>query len=208
LSTGSDNIVGGRGNDDWVNVWTAVTVDLSQQQASGDDIRASITGVEGLSAEFSDGPVIFIGNGRANSLFGSIHDDMLSGRWGSDWFFASEGDDVIKGGPGRDATEPGADEGGDGSDDIVGGSGDDLLRGGDNADRLRGSDGNDRLVGGTGADDLEGGTGDDSLNGSGGNNSNDGGLGEDACTNPNPSEGAINCEAPLNSLLLPDRPPL
>jgi len=71
------------------------------------------------------------------------------------------GDDVIRGGPGRDVVI------GLGGDDTIRGlGGDDLLCGGEGTDVVRGGAGNDLLLAGLGAGVLSGGAGDDRLIGS------------------------------------------
>lgn len=80
--------------------------------------------------------------------------------------FATEEDDTISGGDGRD--------------NLSGLGGNDLLQGGAGTDTLNGGAGNDSLFGaGGGSDELFGGAGDDSLDGGAGNDLMTGGLGDD-----------------------------
>ena len=71
----------------------------------------------------------------------------------------------------------------------------DVIRGLSGDDILAGSDGRDAIDGGDGSDVLRGRRGNDRLDGGTGRNTNDGGRGRDVCLNPNPAQGALNCEA-------------
>jgi len=74
-----------------------------------------------------------------------------------------------------------------GVENLVGGSEDDTLRGDQGPNIIRGGGGDDELFGLGGDDTLRGGIG---------ANSNDGGEDTDFCLDPNPANGATNCEAP------------
>ena len=71
-------------------------------------------------------------------LFGSAHDDILVGTYGTNWLFGYYGNDVLDGKEGNDFLL-----GGDGSDALIGGEGNDGLFGGDGSDALIGGEGID-----------------------------------------------------------------
>lgn len=77
------------------------------------------------------------------------------------------GDDVVKGGKGRDVIEGGAGNdrlyGRDGNDYINGGGGDDMIAGGNGIDNLKGGGENDTIVGGQGIDNISGEAGNDTV---------------------------------------------
>lgn len=83
----------------------------------------------------------------ADSLIGTVQDDVIN---------ALAGDDRLLGGFGRDRLT-----GGLGNDSLYGGDGADVLIGAAGNDRIAGSTGADRLIGGTGVDVLTGGAGAD-----------------------------------------------
>ncbi|MDT8344543.1 MAG: choice-of-anchor I family protein [Thermohalobaculum sp.] len=91
------------------------------------------------------------GTRRADTIAGSIGDDLIAGGNGADRIDGRGGDDEIRGG--------------NGADDIFGGAGDDAIFGGNGRDRLSGGLGDDTLRGGNGADLIHGGAGDDWLDG-------------------------------------------
>ncbi len=81
------------------------------------------------------------------NLYGSQHDDTLTGNAGGNSLSGNDGNDVISGG-------------GD-YDNLYGGTGNDVLSGDDAGDYLSGDDGDDVLRGGAGPDSLYGGNGND-----------------------------------------------
>ncbi|OIS92866.1 calcium-binding protein [Brucella cytisi] len=87
---------------------------------------------------------------------------------------ATDGDDLIQGGPGTDSLW-----GGGGDDILLGGDGDDYLDGGAGNDFLDGGAGRDSLNDGVGDDMLLGGNGDDTLYSYDGDDYLDGGDGND-----------------------------
>ena len=119
----------------------------------------------------------------------------------------TEGDDELRGTPGRDVIVGlgGDDEigGVDGRDRLCGGPGDDLLYGGRHDDRLVGGPGDDFMTGGGGEDALFGGDGGDYLTTG---ERVDGGSGSDRCNVPGDTK-VRHCEfADLSvELELPDR---
>lgn len=91
---------------------------------------------------------------HANSLFGSVADELLSGGSLADLLDGGDGDDTIWGNQGNDTIR-----GGDGANVLAGGANDDSLTGGRQGDALEGDAGNDTLDGGDGNDTLAGGAG-------------------------------------------------
>ncbi len=135
--SGADTLVGGAGVDAayYTDATGGVAVNLetgvgTQGEAAGD----TLTGIE--------------------QLYGSNHNDTLTGNAGANLLVGLDGNDALDGGAGNDALEGGA-----GADTLEGGAGDDSLRGGAGADRLDGGAGNDALHGAAGADTLDGGAG-------------------------------------------------
>lgn len=142
------------------------------------------------------------GSALADSLLGTLGNDLIDALAGDDDVQAGNGDDQVFGGQGLDGLEGGdgndlldggddidllsGDEGNDtlfgGNDDdiLLGGNGDDTLDGGAGQDELRGGNGNDLLIGtGPDADVMFGGNGDDALFGGAGNDTLRGGNGND-----------------------------
>jgi Ca2+-binding RTX toxin-like protein len=97
-----------------------------------------------------------LGTTKADTLIGSIADEVIDGKGGNDDIKSGGGKDSIKGGTGNDVIDAGR-----GDDTVSGGSGNDTLRGGDGNDTLNGDGGNDILVGGAGKDVLSSGAGQD-----------------------------------------------
>lgn len=93
------------------------------------------------------GDDIFVGDSRANKLYGRTGDDWLDGGAGNDELYGGAGNDVLIGRGGNDQLN-----GEDGDDVIIGGTGTDSLRGGL---------GDDILVKGAGWASAFGQTGDD-----------------------------------------------
>lgn len=111
------------------------------------------------------------GGSNADSISGTIGDDLLFGNGGDDLVSGDTGRDTIWGWTGADTLNGGYGDdviGGDQDNDLLnGGSGDDALHGDVGADALNGGDGNDALVGGAGADAIDGGGGTDTAGYSG-----------------------------------------
>ncbi len=119
----------------------------------------------------------------SNTIYGTDHNDILTGTPAADLVHAGKGNDIVYGLGGNDVIhgEQGHDVlfGGAGQDHIYGGedndivfgdAGDDLLDGGEGNDFVDGGEGNDIVIGCDGNDVLKGGTGRDILYG---------GVGED-----------------------------
>eukprot|EP00439_Symbiodinium_sp_Y106_P090069 s1_g2605.t1 len=197
---GGDNLVsgatattldGGDGND-WANFSrsnSAVNVNLTMGTATGGDAEGDVlTSIEYLwGSSHND---ILTGDVGANYLGGYLGDDTLYGLDGADNLFGHDGNDTLYGGAGNDTLE--------------GQAGDDLLDGGAGADHFNGGDGTDTVtyansavgvsasmltgigLGGDAEGDtysyIENFTGsafNDMLEGSGGNNTLIGGTGND-----------------------------
>ncbi|TCQ73069.1 hemolysin type calcium-binding protein [Ochrobactrum sp. BH3] len=101
-------------------------------------------------------------------------DDLIQGGPGADWLLGGDGDDYLEGGTGNDFLAGGA-----GRDSLNDGDGDDLLLGGDGADVLYSYDGDDYLDGGNGNDRLASFGGSDVIRGGGGSDEFTGGPGAD-----------------------------
>ena len=169
---GADNLDGGIGTDvaDYFNSDAAVTIDLSTNTATGSGGEAqgdTLTNIE--------------------NIFGSNHNDVLTGGAGRNSLRGGPGDDRLNGGSGTDFLE-----GGPGADKLDGGSGTDYAdydysdaavtinlstnpgtgTGGEaqgdtltNIENIIGSRHNDVLTGGAGRNALLGFHGDDNLSG-------------------------------------------
>ncbi len=152
---GADTLDGGHGID-WVYYdfsSAAVTVNLvATQDGYGRGVGGDAQGDRLKNIE---------------NVFGSNHDDRLSGDRGDNTISGNAGNDRIEGGAGDDELHGyrtrsfGSDI--DGDDELYGGAGDDELWGDDGNDRLYGDAGDDTLRGGPGSNRLYGGDGDDRL---------------------------------------------
>ncbi|NEU78557.1 cadherin-like domain-containing protein [Nostoc sp. UIC 10630] len=104
------------------------------------------------------------GTNFADSLIGSIGNDIINGGNGNDTIFGGAGDDSLFGENGNDVLYgDGLMDGGAGNDTLNGGNGDDTLYGGGGSDRLYGGNGNDLLYGGLSSDTLTGNNGNDTF---------------------------------------------
>ncbi len=164
------------------------TNDTSTVSISGNEVTATLTGVDSMSFPVADVDSIrFIGLGGDDRFtnntsipsfaFGQAGNDTLIGGSGDDRLVGGPGDDVLTGNDGDDEIRGGADGtkeidggagddrlfGGTGENTIRGGDGDDLIHGGDLADTVFGGDGNDRIYPGHGENVVEGGDGDDDI---------------------------------------------
>ncbi len=106
------------------------------------------------------GPTVIEGSNRADTLGGTIGDDVFNGRDGNDRFAAGTGNDLIFLNDGNDTAF-----GLGGNDGIAGGRGNDLIYGGEGNDVLSGDDGSDIMFGGSGQDRVVGGNGANVLSG-------------------------------------------
>ena len=90
---------------------------------------------------------IINGTNGGDNKGGTLYDDIIDLRDGSDWGFGYDGNDEIYGGKGADSLY-----GGLGDDYLQGGAGNDYLSGGDGNDTIVGDLDNDVMYGGGGAD--------------------------------------------------------
>lgn len=189
------------GQENWAGAWSY----------PGAPMVAKVTAMGLVTQDMPGGglPSNLIGDDKANTLTGTIGNDLMDGRGGNDTLLGNAGDDTLSGGAGNDRLVGGA---GDdvffldvGNDVIDGGAGIDWLAlagtvgvtvdlGGSSRDgafgkdrisgveNIVGSAGNDRLTGDKLANILLGNTGDDSLSGYSGADVLDGGLGRDRLT--------------------------
>ncbi|NMH65155.1 retention module-containing protein [Shewanella salipaludis] len=130
------------------DVWTVTYLDNN-----GGNFQARFVQAVFTHENLPDAAITIVGTDDVNNLiFGSTHDDSLTGANQDDRIFGREGDDSLSGLAGNDELI-----GGSGNDILSGGSGDDYLDGGTGNDGLSGGAGSDYLIGGTGSDVLDGG---------------------------------------------------
>jgi len=131
-SIGADEIFGYFGTDtaDYLESTAGVNVFLNTYHGgnSGGDAEGDrLESIENVYGSSHDDTIS--GDGNSNVLNGRAGNDILFGRYGNDILDGGDGDDILEGGSGDDLLE-----GGDGDDILEGGSGDDLLEGGDGGD--------------------------------------------------------------------------
>jgi Ca2+-binding RTX toxin-like protein len=152
---GNDIIDGGDGFDNLAmgGAFGGVIVDLgavsNQVVNDGWGGTDTVVNVEGVFGSFHNDSIT--GDGNANNFFGWLGNDTLNGAGGDDNLNGDFGDDTLNGG--------------DGNDLLFGGADNDIVNGGDGNDNINGDDGNDTLNGGAGDDSLLGGAGSDAING-------------------------------------------
>ena len=116
-------------------------------------VTFSYTDVDQWGAESPNWATVTItvtGNATpGETLVGTNHPDLLSGRDGNDSLVGGNQDDTLIGNGGADTLD-----GGNGADSLSGGAGSDLLIGGNGRDTLDGGSGDDTLVAGNGPDVL------------------------------------------------------
>lgn len=203
ISTDTENITGGSGNDTLTGSTTANVLSggagndtlsggAGNDTLSGDagnDTLAGGTGADVLNggadldtASYADqtGAITADIDGVADDGLAAEGDNVqtatenITGGSGNDTLTGSTGDNTLTGGGGNDTLS-----GGDGTDTLNGGAGTDTLSGGAGTDTLNGDAGIDTLNGGADADTLNGGTEADTLNGDAGNDTLSGGAGSD-----------------------------
>ncbi|MGO1078072.1 beta strand repeat-containing protein, partial [Inquilinus sp. CA228] len=138
---GDDELDGGGGSDfaNYQGSTQAVTVNLLAGSASGGDAQGdTLTSIENL-----------YGSSHNDVLTGSADNNSLEGYGGADTLNGDAGNDELGGGDGDDALNGGA-----GIDRLFGDAGDDILNGGDGNDYLFGDAGDDILNGGEGLDTV------------------------------------------------------
>jgi hypothetical protein len=121
---------------------------LDYEQASSHTIRVEVDDHEGGVSQFDVnvsvtdvlGEDVF-DDGRGNTFFGGIENDILAGNDGNDTLKGGGGQDTLLGGTGNDILQ-----GQGGNDTIAGGDGNDIINGGAGADMLRGNGGDDTYI--------------------------------------------------------------
>ncbi|MBL1242199.1 MAG: hypothetical protein COB13_010145, partial [OCS116 cluster bacterium] len=132
---GADTLDGGAGNDyvDYRYSASGVTVHLE-------------TAIQTASGGSADGDSL----ANFENIYGSDHDDDLTGVDTGTRIYGYDGADNIIGGAGADYLNAGSGDdtisAGAGDDSLLGGGGDDMLQGGLGADSLAGNGGNDTVV--------------------------------------------------------------
>ncbi len=166
---GADALNGGSGSDfaNYQGSASGVTVNLATGINSGGDAQGDVlTGIENLYGSSHDDQLT--GNEARNIIGGELGNDTLNGNGGDDSLSGEAGDDTLNGG--------------DGNDRLVGGDGTDILHGNADNDSIDAGAGNDLVTGDTGNDTLTGGAGDDQIIGGAGNDFIEGGAGADTIT--------------------------
>ena len=154
---GPDTIMGTSG-DDWLpgGGAGADTID----GGAGMDWAVYYGSDVGVNVDLSPGGVNRGGHAEGDVLknienvYGSMHNDVVTGDIGANMLWGNEGGDMLAGGGGDDTLH-----GGMGNDELMGDRGDDMLMGGQGDDQLMGGAGNDTIDGGMGADEIDGGDG-------------------------------------------------
>ncbi|WP_304608569.1 S-layer family protein [Inquilinus sp. Marseille-Q2685] len=166
---GADILNGGDGSDfaNYQGSTAAVVVNLLADSASGGDAQGDqLDNIENL-----------YGSSHDDQLTGDNARNILGGELGNDTLIGNGGDDVLSGEAGNDTLS-----GGDGADRLVGGAGIDIVHGGIGNDSVDAGSENDQVFGEAGDDELLGGAGADALDGGDGNDYLEGGAGADALT--------------------------
>ncbi len=133
---GNDELIGGRGNDQFFVVGGDTTIDGGE----GFD-RVFVTGNIGFSLDLAAASIEAASGGKGNDRFDAsgLSDKVrMTGNGGDDTLIGGRGDDHLTGGDGDDILI-----GGDGNDMLYGGKGNDVLEGGAGDDFLAGQGGND-----------------------------------------------------------------
>lgn len=179
---GADYIRGGGGILDVANYEAsnaAVSIDLNVggMVSGGHAQDDTLLGIEGVYGSGHND--VLTGNDIDNVLEGAHGDDTLRGNEGHDDLHGGDGNDHIYGGSGNDRVW-----GGQGTDTVDLEDGDDaffdfMLEDANGNDVVYGGNGNDAINGGSGDDSFNGGSGDDTLKGGDDNDTLDGGQGAD-----------------------------
>jgi Ca2+-binding RTX toxin-like protein len=184
---GDDNLRGGAGADvldggnglDFANYQgsaEAVVVNLLTGMGSGGDAAGdTLSSIENLYGSSHDDQLT--GSNARNIIGGELGDDTIVGNGGDDSLSGEAGNDALSGGDGVDRLV-----GGDGVDTIHGGTGNDSVDAGSQNDQVFGEAGNDNILAGNGNDQLDGGDGDDTLEGAAGSDTLTGGIGIDTAS--------------------------
>jgi Ca2+-binding RTX toxin-like protein len=166
---GADTLEGGNGSDfaNYQGSTAGVVVNLLTDTVSGGDATGDqLNNIEHL-----------YGSSHDDQLTGSNARNIIGGELGNDTIVGNGGDDALAGEAGNDNLD-----GGDGADRLVGGAGIDILHGGNDDDSIDAGSENDQVFGDAGNDVLLGGTGSDSLDGGDGNDLLEGAAGADVLT--------------------------
>ena len=127
--------------------------------------------------EFSDGSKLYIGDGLANNITGTLLSDGMFGGAGDDSMNGADGNNLLQGNAGNDTLSAFG-----GSDTIYGGKDNDVINPGEGANWCQGNIGADTINGGSVADVIRGGQDNDSINGGAGNDWLSGDRGSDTIT--------------------------
>ncbi|MFE0753850.1 beta strand repeat-containing protein [Inquilinus sp. NPDC058860] len=182
---GADILNGGDGSDfaNYQGSAAGVVVNLLADSASGGDAQGDqLDSIENLYGSSHDDQLT--GDNARNILGGELGNDTLAGNGGDDVLSGEAGNDTLDGGDGNDRLVGGA-----GADIIHGGIGNDSVDAGSENDQVFGDAGDDVLLGGTGDDQLDGGAGNDLLEGAGGADVLTGGAGIDTVSYAGSSAG-------------------
>ena len=182
---GNDEIRGDAGVDTvtYLTAPAGVVVDLAAGAATDRGTQTLVDIEQVYGSEHDDtltggtAADLLVGLGGADTITGGAGNDDLDGGDGADVLTAGDGADFVYGGDGADQLLGQA-----GNDRLDGEAGDDVVDGGDGLDTLRGGAGADQLTGGLAADELSGGGGDDVLAGGDGNDTVQGEDGNDTIT--------------------------
>ena len=112
----------------------------------------------------TEGVVAIASEGGNDDIYGTIGNDILIGKDGTNQILGLNGDDHIEGRGGDDILIAA-----DGDDEILAGDGDDYIEAGNGDDLIYGEDGNDRILAGDGDDYIEAGIGNDKIAANAGN---------------------------------------
>ena len=181
---GADVLNGGEGVDRvlYSTAASGVVANLSNASLNtGDAAGDTYVSIEDLYGSKHDD--VLTGDDLGNRIWGYFGADRIYGGGGKDYLYGYDGDDEIHGGLGDDYLygQDGDDTlyGDDGADYLNGHAGNDTLRGGAGDDTLYGDDGDDTLYGDDGADYLNGHAGNDTLRGGAGGDTLYGDDGDD-----------------------------
>jgi Ca2+-binding RTX toxin-like protein len=129
-----------------------------EENVQGDTIVGSTTAEAGPIIEGTNHADTILGTILEDIIYAKGGDDVVMGNDGNDRIFGGAGDDLLQGNFGDDKID------GEGRNDvIIGGDADDILSGDDGNDKLFGVFGNDILKGGPGADEFVCGEGIDTV---------------------------------------------
>lgn len=177
LFTAADELAGGTGSDDVINVWTDngaaefganvsgfETILVTDEDATVAETVSVTTSNEMLAADATltvDASSLIVGNDftfdgvleldGSYTITSGAGDDNITGARnttsGSNTIDAGEGDNDVTGGDGADSITTGS-----GDDTIDGGAGNDTIVAGDGANTITGGEGIDTMTGGAGVD--------------------------------------------------------